>query len=63
MSRRMIQFILYPERLEHAKKLFKERQKDGRYRYSTEKQTALVRSVRERKKELLKDNQLIKKAK
>lgn len=59
ISRRMIQFTLYPERLQHAKKLFAERQKTGRYRYTTEKQTRLVRDVRNRKRELLKDNKLI----
>lgn len=31
VSRRMISFILFPERLERAKEQFKERRKDGRY--------------------------------
>lgn len=59
MSRRTIQFVLYPERKELAKKQLAERQKDGRYRYSTEKQTAMVREVRQRKRAIL--DQLIKK--
>ena len=37
VSRRLIVFILYPERLEHHKKLYKERRKDGRYYPSKEK--------------------------
>lgn len=59
ISRRMIQFTLYPERLQHAKKLFAERQKTGRYRYTTEKQSGMVRDVRARKRKLLKENKLI----
>lgn len=31
VSRRLIQFTVDPEKLEHARKLFKERRKDGRY--------------------------------
>lgn len=31
VSRRLIQFTVYPERLEHAKALFKKRRKDARY--------------------------------
>lgn len=53
MSRRMIQFTLYPERLAHAKRLFKARQKTGRYRYPTEKQSAMVAGTRKYKKALL----------
>lgn len=59
MSKRMVQFILFPERALIAKQNFAKRQKDGRYRYSTEQQSAMVRKVRERKK-LIKD-QLIRK--
>jgi hypothetical protein len=33
VSRRMIQFILYPERLKKVKEQFKQRRKDGRYYY------------------------------
>lgn len=59
MSRRMVQFIIYPERMALAKKLFAIRQKDGRYRYPTEVQTAKVRATRTRKRAML--NQLISK--
>lgn len=57
MSRRMVQFILFPERLALAKKNFALRQKDGRYRYSTKIQTQKVRECRQYKKNII--NQLI----
>ena len=60
ISRRMIQFTLFPERLVLAKKNFAIRQKTGRYKYPTEVQSAKVRAVRERKKALLKDGLLVK---
>lgn len=50
MSRRMVQFILFPDRLALAKKNFAKRQKDKRYRYPTKIQTAMVKTVRNRKK-------------
>jgi hypothetical protein len=53
MSRRMVQFILYPERAELAKKNFAKRQKDGRYRYTTQKQSDMVKACRQRKKEII----------
>lgn len=53
MSRRMVQFILFPERAVLAKKNFAKRQKDGRYRYETQKQSAMVKEVRTRKRTLL----------
>ena len=59
MSRRLIQFTLFPERLKHNKELFSIRQKTGRYRYTTKKQTEMVRNVRNRKKLII--NKLIKK--
>lgn len=59
MSRRMVQFVLFPERAELAKKNFAKRQKDGRYKYPTEVQTRMVRECRERKKGII--NQLIPK--
>jgi hypothetical protein len=63
MSKRMVQFILYPERAELAKKNFAKRQKTGVYRYETSVQSSMVRKVRERKKQLLKNGYLIKKEK
>jgi hypothetical protein len=59
MSRRMVQFILFPERALLAKTNFAKRQKDGRYRYTTQTQSQLVQEVRSRKRKML-DN-LIKK--
>ena len=35
-SRRLIQFVIFPERREHAKKLLAERRKDGRYKPTKE---------------------------
>lgn len=59
MSKRMVQFVLFPERAERAKELFAKNQKDGRYRYPTEIQSAMVQKVRQRKKNIL--DKLIKK--
>lgn len=53
MSRRMIQFTLYPERAERARQLFKKRQKTGRYRYDKETHARKVRETREHKRKLL----------
>ncbi|MGG4105202.1 hypothetical protein AAXB25_14895 [Paenibacillus lautus] len=52
VSRRLIQFILSPEKQEKAKKDFAERQKDGRY-YSKEKQREYIKKHRRHKKELV----------
>lgn len=51
VSRRLIQFILSPEKLDIAKQQFAERQKDGRY-YDREKHNEYMKSHREHKKEL-----------
>jgi hypothetical protein len=51
ISRRMVQFIWYPEKLAEAKKLYKERRKDGRY-YKKEKHTKAIREHRARKQRL-----------
>lgn len=59
MSRRMVQFILFPERALLAKHNFAIRQKEGRYRYSTKIQSKLVQQVRSRKRQML--DKLIKK--
>ncbi len=59
MSRRMVQFILFPKRYELAKKNFAIRQKTGIYRYETKVQSKMVKEVRKRKRKML--NRLIKK--
>ena len=56
MSRRMVQFILFPERALLAKTNFAIRQKDGRYKYPTKQQSEMVQRVRSRKRLIL--NQL-----
>lgn len=50
-SRRAIQYILFPERLERAKELYKERRKDGRY-YSKEKHKIAMRKHRHYKQSI-----------
>lgn len=51
VSRRLIQFTIFPERNERAKELFSERQKDGRY-YDREKQNEYMKRHRNYKKKL-----------
>jgi len=51
VSKRLIQFTLFPERKEKAKQQFAERQKDGRY-YDKEKHKEYMKSHRGHKKEL-----------
>lgn len=51
VNKRLIQFILFPERQERAKQLFAERQKDGRY-YDKEKHRKSIKKHRDHKKEL-----------
>lgn len=53
MSKRMVQFVLYPERMALAKANFKKRQSDGRYRLPTAQQSALVQATRTRKRAML----------
>lgn len=55
VSRRLIQFILFPERAEKAKKDYAERRKDGRY-YDKDKHTKAVREHRNYKNELYKND-------
>ena len=57
MSRRMISFILFPGKMAKCKEQFAQRQKEGRYRYPTAIQSAMVKKVRHRKQKIL--NQLI----
>lgn len=51
VSKRSIQFILFPERAEHAKKLYAERRKDKRY-YDKDKHKEYTKKHRNYKKEL-----------
>lgn len=51
VSRRLIQFVLSPEKLISARKQFLERQKDGRY-YDKEKHNEHMRNHRNHKKDL-----------
>lgn len=57
VSKRLIQFTLFPERAEHAKKLYAQRRKDGRY-YDKDKHTESVRLHRIHKKELFENGLL-----
>ena len=52
ISRRMIQFILFPERGKHNSELFKARRKDGRY-YNPKKHKLAIKSLRRYKTEKL----------
>ena len=61
ISKRMVQFKLFPDRYIKNKKDFAKRQKTGIYRYDTYVQSELVANTRQYKKILLKDNKLIKK--
>ena len=51
MSRRYVQFTLFPERAKHAKDLYRERRKDGRY-YDREEHNKAVADLRKRKREI-----------
>jgi len=55
VSRRLIQFKLYPERYESVRRRRKENGKDGRY-YDKEYNTKAITEHREYKKNLLKTN-------
>jgi len=57
-SRRTIQFVIFPERLEVAKKQFAERSKDGRYKHSKEKWNAIMREHKAYKHKLHLENKI-----
>ena len=57
VSRRLIQFIIDPEKLKRQKELFRERRKDGRY-YDREKHTKAIRELRRKKAKLYKEGKL-----
>jgi hypothetical protein len=54
ISRRSIQFILFPERREIAQKQFKQRRKDGRYYPGKEKWAKIMREHRQYKQSIIK---------
>ena len=51
VSRRMVSFILFPEKYEKARQQYKERRLDGRY-YNKEKNKMAIQKTREYKKSL-----------
>lgn len=53
ISRRYVQFIIYPERLARHKELAAKRRKDGRY-YDRKQHTLAVKSLRAHKAKLVK---------
>lgn len=57
VSRRLITFILDPEKQERQKELFAERQKDGRY-YDKDKHAASIREHRHHKNKLYQEGKL-----
>lgn len=57
VNKRSIQFILFPERLEKAKKDYAERRKDGRY-YDKDKHNVSTNMHRKYKQELYKEGLL-----
>lgn len=52
VSRRLISFIVHPEKLERARELYKERRKDWRY-YDREKHTKQIRETRRYRQSVL----------
>jgi len=59
MSRKMVSFILFPEKYEIAKEQFKKRRKDGRYKPKKEEWRKAMREHRNYKQSI--KNQLIDK--
>ena len=59
VSRRLISFILFPEKEMIARQQLKERQKDGRYKPSKAEWAATVREHRRYKQELYKAGKLV----
>ena len=58
VSKRLISFVLNPDKLEKAKEQFSERRKDGRY-YDKDKHREATRSHRDHKKKLYKEGLLV----
>jgi hypothetical protein len=57
VSRRLIQFIVDPEKDKRQKELFAERRKDGRY-YNKDRHTEAIREHRHHKHKLYKEGKL-----
>ncbi len=51
VSRRLIVFCIYPERLQQNKELYKERRKDGRY-YNKDKHKEAIKNTRKYKQSI-----------
>ena len=58
VSRRLITFVLNPEKERHNVELFKERRKDGRYKPSKSEWAETMREHRQYKEELYKQGKL-----
>ena len=58
VSKRTIQFTLYPERYTKAREQFKERRKDGRYKGTKEQWAKIQKEHRQYKQELYKQGLL-----
>ena len=58
VSKRLISFVLNPDKLEKVKEQFSERRKDGRY-YDKDKHREAIRSHRDHKKKLYEEGLLV----
>lgn len=54
VNKRAVQFVIYPERYEHAKMLARKRRSDGRYKTTKEQHRAMMADHRRHKREVLK---------
>lgn len=59
VHKRAIQFVIYPERYEHAKMLARKRRADGRYKPTSEQQRVLMADHRAHKRALLKQKGIL----
>lgn len=53
VDKKLIVFVLFPERLEHHKELAKKRREDGRYKQTADERREIMRDYRSHKKESL----------
>ena len=60
ISRRLVCFIVHPEKEIKCREQYKERRKDGRYKETKEKRAALQRNLRRYKQELYLKGELVK---
>ncbi len=61
VSKRLIMFVVNPDKLLKCKEQFKIRQKEGRYKYTKEKRNSIMKKHRRYKQTLYLNKQLIKK--